>query len=126
MSFNLRRWDTILISLGVLAFLGSVFWSAAGSDGDLVVQVEAGGREYLMPLSGDGFLDINGPVGVTRVNVFRGTAYISYSDCKNKIGIKMGKISTASGWLACLPNGVFVRLVPGAGESISGVDASTF
>ena len=102
--------------------------SAAGKDGELRAEIEASGILYIIPLSRDGSLDIEGPVGQTRVEVLDGEVFISDSDCRDKICIVMGHVSSPSGWVACLPNRVFVivKAVDPDGAAGTGVDSSAF
>ncbi|MCK5250144.1 MAG: NusG domain II-containing protein, partial [Spirochaetaceae bacterium] len=107
---------------------GSVFWSSAGRNGELRAEIEASGELYIMPLSRDGYLDLEGPVGNTRVEVSDGEVFISDSDCRDKICIAMGHVSSPSGWIACLPNRVFVRVIAMDSDSYPGeeVDSGAF
>jgi hypothetical protein len=103
-------------------------WSSSGRQGELRAEIEASGEVYVMPLSRDGQLDLTGPAGNTRVVVSQGEAYVSDSDCRDKICVSMGHISRPSGWVACLPNRVFVRVVAVDPEKYGGeeVDSGAF
>lgn len=115
-----------LITLGTIVL--SVLWSANGKDGELRAEIEASGSLYILPLSRDGHLELQGPIGETHVEVEDGEVFISHSDCRDKICISMGHVSTPSGWLACLPNRVFVRVVAVDPEGTAGseVDSGAF
>ena len=115
-----------ILSLGILG--ASLLWSAAGRNGELRAEVEASGETYLLPLSRDGELVVEGPVGTTRIAVEGGTVRVVDSDCKDKICVAMGRISEPSGWVACLPNRVFVSLrALAAGENDEeAIDAGSF
>jgi len=125
---QLRPLDYLIFLISVTVVVISVFWSAAGRDGELRAEIEASGILYIMPLSRDGSLEIEGPVGQTRVEVVDGEVFISDSDCRDKICIAMGHVSSASGWVACLPNRVFVivNAVDPDGAAGTEVDSSAF
>ncbi len=119
---RLRILDYAIILLSLAVVSASVFWSSAGREGELRGEVEASGEVYIMPLTQNGSLVLEGPVGETRVEVADGEIFITDSDCRDKICIAMGRISGHSGWIACLPNRVFVRVVAVNPE----VDAGAF
>lgn len=79
-----------------------------------VVQVEsADGRQYL-PLDRDARIQVRGPLGITGVEVREGRVHIDRSPCENQQCVHMGWVGSRSGWVACLPNRVFVRVQRGA------------
>jgi len=124
--FRLRILDYLIIVLSVLVVAASVFWSSSGGSGEPRAEVEASGKVYIMPLSRDDVLVVKGPVGDTMVEVADGEIFISDSDCRDKICVAMGPVSSTSSWVACLPNRVFVRVVSGYPEGVSEVDTGAF
>ncbi|MCK5735104.1 MAG: NusG domain II-containing protein, partial [Spirochaetaceae bacterium] len=114
----------ILFSLAIIT--ASVYWSSAGDGVATRVEIEASGEVYVLPLSHEGFLNVNGPVGTTRVEVADGEVYITDSDCRDNICVSMGRISSSSSWIACLPNRVFVRVVAGDMDKEAEVDTGAF
>ena len=52
---------------------------------------------------------------------------LTESDCRDEVCVAMGEISRPTGWIACLPNRVFVRIVAvGEDEDGEAVDAGAF
>ena len=123
---GLKVHDFISILSFAALVAASVFWSAGSRNGELRVEVEASGIHHLMPLSRDGELVVEGPVGETRIHVHDGRASVPDSDCRDKICVAMGEISRTTGWIACLPNRVFVRIVAVGDEDEEAVDAGAF
>lgn len=125
---RLRILDYFIFLIALSVVILSVFWSASGKEGELRAEIEASGIRYLLPLSQDGQLDLQGPVGDTRVEVLDGEVFISHSDCRDKICISMGHVSTPSGWLACLPNRVFIKVIAVNPDGSAGteVDSGAF
>lgn len=125
---RLRILDYFIFIMALAVVVLSVLWSTTGKDGELRAEIEASGTLYLMPLSRDGSLEVQGPVGDTVIDVLNGEVFISHSDCRDKICIAMGHVSTPSGWLACLPNRVFVivNAVSADGSAGSEVDSGAF
>ncbi|MFW6138771.1 MAG: NusG domain II-containing protein [Spirochaetota bacterium] len=60
---------------------------------------------------------VDGPLGITRVVIKEGEAWVGFSPCKQKICVKMGRISRAGEQIVCLPNRVIVE-VKGGGKSV--------
>ena len=108
---RLKILDWLVLLISVMVLIGSIFWSAVAGEGELRVEIEALNGHFILPLTQDGELILDGPVGGTRVEVRNGTVFISDSDCRDRLCVAMGPISNPSAWLACLPNRVFVRLV---------------
>ena len=123
--FRVLDYPVLILAAALVA--ASVSWSAAGRGGGGMVEIEASGRKYLMPLSADGRMVVEGPVGKTVVEVRDGVAAVTDSDCRDKVCVAMGGISEPSGWIACLPNRVFVRIVDEkAAVDSGGADAVVF
>ena len=122
--YRILDYTIIVLSLSVLA--ASVLWSSAGEGGAARAEIEGGGQVYIMPLSENGFLILDGPVGETRVEVADGEVFISDSDCRDKICVAMGHVSFPSSWVACLPNRVFVRVVAGSSGNEEDVDTGAY
>ena len=121
-----RSLDYLVIFFSFSVVIVSVFWSASPEGGEKRAEIEASGEIYILPLSRDDSLVLTGPVGKTRVEVSGGEVFISDSDCRDKICVAMGRISTPSSWVACLPNRVFVRIVAGNPAKEAGVDAGAY
>jgi len=104
-----------VLNIALFANMGS--WN---SKGDWVV-IEVGRKEVSrISLSVDRVQDVEGPLGITQVEVKGGRARILRSPCKNKVCIKTGYIQYADRLAACIPNRVVVRIL---GESHRGLDA---
>lgn len=101
----------VLVGALVAASAAAVYHPGAGRP---VVLVESpGGRQYL-PLERDARLQVSGPLGVTGVEVREGRVHIDQSPCESKQCVHMGWVGPEVGWVACLPNRVFVRVQKGA------------
>jgi hypothetical protein len=112
----------ILLSAGMLA--ASALWAYGSSAGKENVVIQGKGGEWIYPLSSDRTIDVEGPLGSTRVEIAGNSARIADSPCRNKTCIASGSIARKGQWLACLPNEVLVRIEGGAGDA--GLDASAY
>lgn len=108
---KLFRHDLALILAIVLTALALGAASTLLTKEGETVEVRLRGELYAkLPLSRDAELDVD---GLCTVVVKDGGAYVRNSSCRNKICQRHPPISRAGETIACLPNGVTVRV---AGE----------
>lgn len=75
------------------------------------VVVSSGGRVvFVAPLDKNQRVEINGPLGVTVLQIDNGAARIISSPCSQKICIRMGKAQHTGDLIACVPNRIVVRI----------------
>ena len=55
-------------------------------------------------------VEVEGPIGITRVIIEDGRAWVEDSPCRDKICIKMGMVSRPGEEAVCLPNRVIVQM----------------
>lgn len=65
-------------------------------------------------------IEVEGPLGRTRIEVGKGEVWISESPCKEKLCVKMGRIKREGEQIVCLPNRVVVG-IKGNGGNIDGI-----
>lgn len=56
-------------------------------------------------------IDVNTQYGNNEVHIENGEVHMHESDCKDKICMKMGKISLSGDSIICLPNRLMVKIV---------------
>ncbi len=118
---KLTRADKILIvCLMLLNAALFLHWATPGTAGDWVVVEVDRSERFRHSLKEEAVLEVEGPLGVTEVEIREGKARIRRSPCSGKVCIKSGFIQYADRLAACLPNRVVVRIV---GDSHRGVDA---
>ncbi|MDR1932616.1 MAG: NusG domain II-containing protein [Spirochaetales bacterium] len=87
------------------------FWFAyGGADGRALLYIQNESQSLVYPLSGDLDIPVSGPLGVTRIVIRGGAAAVTDSPCRDKLCVSMGHISGRGGWIACLPNRVFLKV----------------
>ena len=113
--------DKILVAT-LLILNGWLFanWGTGFSKGDWVVVTVNQKEAIRLSLDQDQTTHVEGPLGLTEIEVKKGRARIVRSPCKNKVCIKSGYIRYADRLAAGIPNRVVVRIV---GKSHRGVDA---
>jgi hypothetical protein len=107
---GLRPLDWAAAALSLAVFALSLVLTAAGGGRESVVVIEGPGSAWAYPLKANTDVDVPGPLGVTRVHVRGGSAWISDSPCSGKVCVASGHVARPGSWIACLPNRVFVRI----------------
>lgn len=97
----------VLLTLCVLVFIALGLRSPGQS-----VQVRQN-QETLFnaPLAEDRSVELQGPLGVTRLEIANGQARIVASPCPYKVCIGMGEIHRQGEIIACVPNRLLVQVV---------------
>ena len=112
--------DKILIVLCILFNAGFFYYfgSGMGQGGWVVIEVDQK-RVARYSLSKDRIADVEGPLGMTLIEIRDGKARILRSPCKLKFCIKSGYIQYADRISVCLPN----RVERVEGNAERGLDA---
>jgi hypothetical protein len=111
--------DRGLIALLVLTILGSLFFTFGRVPGKQLVIYAGEKIVFSGPLAQDRRLDLQGPLGVTSIEVAGGRVRVVSSPCPRKICIGMGEAWRSGDLLACVPNRIVVRI---EGEGSKGYD----
>ncbi|MDD4219965.1 MAG: NusG domain II-containing protein [Sphaerochaetaceae bacterium] len=120
------RLGDIIIFLLSLVLIGASFGSYGKLSGKPEVRVQAEGREWVYDLSVNTTASFSGPVGTTSIEIHDGKVHVLASDCRNKVCIAAGWISSAGEWIICLPNNVFIRIEGSIEPQAGGVDDISF
>jgi hypothetical protein len=120
---GIRALDIVILAAcaAATAYSAAAVWSGGRA---ATVVVECEGREWVYPISDDAHVEIQGILGPTVIEIEDSTVRVEESACKNKLCVHQGRISAPGSWIACLPNGVLVR-IEGERED-SDVDAVSF
>ena len=119
---RLKIGDYIILALiaGLILFLFSRSYSFSGSE----QFVEITGVDYsaTYELDMDQVVEVEGPLGTTRVVIEDGGAFVEDSPCRDKVCIRMGRVSRPGEEAVCLPNRVIVTTqMAGGTRGIDGV-----
>jgi hypothetical protein len=118
----MARWRLKLLDAPLLVLLaGAAFlpWLIADDAGLYVVISHVGGEERL-PLDEPATLSLEGPVGLTVVQVAQGEAWVEESDCPDKLCVRMGRISRVGESAVCAPNRVALTIIGASGGEDEG------
>jgi hypothetical protein len=111
----MTRADRILIA--VLAALALLSWPIAGAwaTDDAVVITGPGGTT-VVPLEVDRTLQVQGDEGGVTVAIRAGHVLVTDSDCPDQVCVHTGSIHRPGAVIACVPNGVVVRIGSGGDD----------
>jgi len=118
-----KPFDYVAIVVAVLVVGGFSLRAYSESEAGSQVRIQTATNEFVYPLEQDLDLEIEGPLGITHVEIDDGRVRVTESPCREKICIAAGWVSQSGEWIACLPNRVFLRV---EGGEETGVDAQTF
>jgi len=102
--------DRLIVAVLLLTVLASFFLLGARPQGERVLVERAGRLIFTAPLAENRVVDLEGPLGLTRLEIRDGRARILSSPCPTKACIGMGAISRRGEMLACVPNQLLVRI----------------
>lgn len=97
----------ILLSIAVV-----VIWIIAFGQGDdaSTVEIKTPDGTYVYDISKDAQYSFKGIEGISIIEIKDGKVYFVDSPCPNKTCISSAPISKAGEFIACLPNGISVRI----------------
>ena len=105
--------DRLIVVTLLLTVFASFFLLGALPQGERVLVERDGRLLFSAPLAENRVVDLEGPLGRTRLEIRDGRARILASPCPTKACIGMGAITRRGELLACVPNELLVRI---AGE----------
>lgn len=110
----LLRRLTVLDRIIVLALLAGavamLLLGRAAPPGARVVVERQGRVVFTAPLDTERTVALAGPLGDTVLAIRQGHACITASPCPHKVCMGMGEVASSGELLACVPNGLLVRI----------------
>jgi hypothetical protein len=114
-----RPLDRLLVALLLILCGVLLVWLRPGPPGSRVVVEREGKVIFTAPLDEERTVELAGRLGSTRLAIRHGSVCILDSPCPRKICIGMGSITRTGELLACVPNGLLVRIDGGPGAQNS-------
>jgi hypothetical protein len=105
--------DVLVILVG-LAFVASLFKSLWHHEQAAKLQIRLGDKIYATySLAQNRTIDLQGPIGITRIVIADGKARFERSPCPNQYCVHQGWLSHKGQAAICLPNQVSLELLGG-------------
>lgn len=118
--------DILLILLflaTIIYFSINIFIGNNGKTKQLVI--ESGDNLWYYQLDKNKEVKIQGILGESTIKIEDGFVFFEDSPCPNKLCVLSNSICKNGDWIACLPNGVFVR-IEGEDENSSEIDIISY
>ena len=124
-SYKIKFADILycLLFLAVILYFSiNIFLGSKAKSKQLII--ESGENIWYYQLDKDRELKIEGILGESTIEIKDGIVFFEESPCPNKLCVQSSAITKNGEWIACLPNGVFVR-IEGKDES-SELDGTSY
>ena len=102
--------DRLLVTLLLAATLGSFALVGGGPAGARLVVERDGEIIFTAPLNSDREVRVKGRLGEALLVVKDGRVCFREAPCPNRVCIGMGEVARSGDLLACVPNGMLVRI----------------
>ncbi|MBE6350700.1 MAG: NusG domain II-containing protein [Spirochaetaceae bacterium] len=116
--------DFIIIIIASLICVFSVIFIFTNKTGQPILHITSDTTEYLYTLNENKQIAIEGLLGTSIIEIKNSKVCFTDSPCTNKTCIASGSIKSNNQWIACLPNGIFIRIE--ADSSNSDIDIISF
>lgn len=110
--------DIVAFLAALAVLIGVSAASYGGGAASLTVEISAADGTLLYRFGEERIVEVEGPLGSTRIVLQEDGVRIASSPCPDKLCIHMGAIRKPGQWIACLPNQVFVRILGREKESL--------
>ncbi len=117
-SFKIGDYVILLIVAGLIVFLFSRFFFSKSVESRVEVTGRAIQKYY--DIHEDRVINVEGPLGTTRVIIEDGEVWVEDSPCREKICIKMGRKKRVGEQIVCVPNRVIVEIT-GENETVDAI-----
>ena len=89
------------------------------------VLIQGSDQRWIFPLDAEETIYVKGSLGITVVRIHNNETWVESSPCKNQLCVGMGHAGSKLGWVACLPNNVFL-IIEGKDDTKSLVDTAAW
>ncbi len=104
------RWLFGLVTVGLLG-LYVRYWSPDGAVAGERVRISSPAGVEVVPLAGDRTLELDGPLGRTRIEIHDGRIRFVASPCRGKQCLHAGWLHATGEFAACLPNRISLTVL---------------
>lgn len=109
---------TLVVVLALVAALAWPVVAAVASHAASEVVISSPSGTSTSPLSADAKLTVDGILGPVVVSIEGGAVRVVESGCPDQVCVRTGAVRTSGSVIACVPNGVVVRVGGGGGAEL--------
>src|SRR5574344_1679090 len=109
-SLRIKILDVIFLLISLSAICFSFISAKKSSGSSPVLLVTSPNGDYVYSLDKDAEYNVQGKIGVSKIIIKDKKAFFEDSPCQNKTCVQCAPIYQNGQWIACLPNGVFIRI----------------
>ncbi len=106
-------WLVALLLSALIVVASVLAWRSQTGPAEKVIITAGGKTVSVLDIHRDQVVDVDGPLGTSRVEIRGGKVRISASPCSNHLCILRGWVQTTGDSVVCLPNRVAVTVVGG-------------
>lgn len=121
-----RPWDSVVYALCIGVVVGFSLFAGARSGPAAVARITSDGGEFVFSLDEDRAIEVQGPIGVSRLLIEDGRARFTHAPCRDQICVYAGPLSDSGAWAACLPNRVFLSIAGRMPQDADAIDGLSF
>lgn len=118
----LTPFDRKLLVVAALVVAVSFSLPLTQSTGARVVVRSADKVIFVAPLNQSQRVELNGPLGITVLEIANGEAKVVSSPCSHKVCLRMGPARHTGDLIACVPNRLVIRIEGKITENAAGYD----
>lgn len=108
--FSLLKPLDIVCIAGAFGICATSIINTSQAPGTPVLHISTSETEYLYQLDQDAEIPVNGLTGTSVIRIQNGRAFFQESPCANKTCIQADPVYRNGDWVACLPNGIIIRV----------------
>jgi hypothetical protein len=105
-----------LLVCAVIISISITVYSVSGRPVSVKIQAESGLSIY--PLNQNQHLEIDGPLGITVIEIHNKEVQVVSSPCRDKLCIIKGILHKNGDWTACMPNRIYIGIEGGTKEEL--------
>lgn len=102
--------DILILSITLSFVCLASFFIYSKQSAQLYVVIKAPTGEWIYSLQENIAIEIEGSIGITKIKIENGEAFVVSSACKNKTCVSAMRLRNYGDWNACLPNKVFLSI----------------
>mgnify|MGYP000912943690 CR=1 FL=1 len=107
---KVRPLDIVILSIAISIICLASFFIYSKQSIRLYLSIKAPTGEWIYSMEENIDIEIEGSIGITKIKIENGEAFVVSSACKNKTCVSAMRLKNYGDWNACLPNKVFLSI----------------